>query len=243
MQAALIAAVKESNKIKDYEKTKISTDNPHLAEYLDTHGKYKLTIRERDLYRCLGANLGTANVLDVGCGSLMTTTNLLWNMSNVSLATIDKSVVPTDQIAKLKKNISEWKHISANIFSVDLVDLPKNKYDIVVIDIEPHGNEIDVYEKIKPFMKPIHICILKHVGSISMFGSVLADRFLDKYVQSKNVIDYFAQYDIAIFAGMRDIFVVMSLDEVALDKQAQDLATGKVAVWIPHEPSYTQRVH
>jgi hypothetical protein len=37
-------------------------------------------------------------------------------------------------------------------------------YDIVVIDVEPHGREVEVYESIKKYLTDTHLVILKHIG-------------------------------------------------------------------------------
>jgi hypothetical protein len=81
-------------------------------------------------------------------------------------------------------------------------------FDIVLIDIEPHGREIEVYENIKHLMNPEHLCILKHVAFIDLFGSAFADRFLDRYKAC--VIDSFCDDDKNHFVNMRDVFIVMT---------------------------------
>jgi hypothetical protein len=38
-------------------------------------------------------------------------------------------------------------------------------YDIVVIDVEPHGREVEVYES-KKYLTDTHLVILKHIGQV-----------------------------------------------------------------------------
>jgi hypothetical protein len=106
----------------------------------------------------------------------------------------------------------------------DESDLESDGYDLLIVDIEPHGDEKKVYETFKRFMKPTHLCILKHVGFIDLYGSAMADWFIDTYLKSRHVHDFFAQEDLD--TGFRDVFLIMSSTPVLLDARCQEFATG-----------------
>lgn len=139
-----------------------------------------MSIREAKLYEVLGRELTTGvdgfNILDVGCGSGMTASRLLADIqTNVCYTSIDQSTYPT----KVSHPMVKHDHFMLDIFQ-NIPPLPQC-YDVVLIDIEPHGKEIEVYEKIKHVMKPSHLCILKHVCYIDLYGSYHADKFIGKY--------------------------------------------------------------
>lgn len=96
--------------------------------------------------------------------------------SDIFYTSIDCTNIPNKA---LLNPFVKHEHYIKDIFE-DSLELSK-QFDVVFIDIEPHGKEIQVYEKIKHWMKPTHLCILKHVAFIDMFGSTFADRFIQKY--------------------------------------------------------------
>jgi hypothetical protein len=103
-----------------------------------------------------------------------------------------------------------WNHTQKDVFDIDFTATATTTvFDVVIIDIEPHGREIDVYEKIKCCMSPQnHLVILKHVANMDIFGSVLAHGFIKKYMDSRDVVDFFAESSFSS-CGTRDVFVVM----------------------------------
>jgi hypothetical protein len=99
-------------------------------------------------------------------------------------------------------------------------------YDIVLIDIEPHGREIDVYDKIRHLLKPTHMCILKHVASIDLVGAGYADAFIDEHRDT--LWDFFGENDASSADGVRDVFVILS-NEHTRDIKCQHFARGRLA--------------
>ena len=136
--------------------------------------------------------------------------------------------------------ISQWnqlkdrQHFRRDIYKDDLSgDLQAEMYDVVIIDIEPHRNEITIYEKIREHMKETHFCILKCIGDLDIYGSSLADKFLGHFIRSGHVYDYFAET--SINPGYRDIFIIMSRSKTDLDARCQSLAEGQTTSWVNPE--------
>ena len=168
------------------------------------------------------------NILDVGSGRAMTANIAIANHKNVNIYTaIDRSINASVFICEIQRYIQKFQYIQVDVENADLniTNDVNDLYDVVIIDIEPHGDEVDIYNKISKYMKPTHICILKHVGFIDMHGPFHADRFIANNIE--RIHDYFAQSSLK--QGLRDIFIVMSRTPVTLDAQCQKLAKGRLA--------------
>ena len=163
-------------------------------------------------YLTLGTNKRKYNVLDVGSGELLTAQTLIKNTSFVGTYTaIDYQVDAYKYGKHVQPYVGEFKYINIDILKEEFI--PSNSdmlYDIVMIDVEPHGKEIEVYEKIKHCLSESHLCVLKHVGYISMYGSSLANTFLTRY--ENEISDYYGESTGPCYVSplhhMRDIFVI-----------------------------------
>ena len=84
-------------------------------------------------------------------------------------------------------------HITMDVFSggdiADVVDTyVQGQFDIIIVDIEPHGREWEVYQRFLANMKDEHILILKCIGNMDMFVSSFVYKFMDS-VKSSSVVD------------------------------------------------------
>jgi hypothetical protein len=202
MQNILINSLTEANKY-NYE----NVHKEHLKEFCHAYDVYRLSLRELYFFKTLGQNISGKTILDVGSGTLMTARAIIENCINpVSYTSIDRKEDPTITVSKMIENnkISYSNHHHVDIFEID-IEL-KDTYDIIIIDIEPHGKEIEVYEKFKKYMKSEHLIILKHIAFIDLFGSRFADIFIEKY--NENIKDYFAERSLK-YDEIRDIFIIM----------------------------------
>lgn len=198
-------------------------------EWMDAYHTYKENPESVAVYRGLSAGLSccAVNVLDVGAGNLMTGRMLCLRNDNIKTYTaVDHKGCPVDHVQSISSCVQNVQ-IKKTDYR-DLKDVPQNSHDVVIVDIEPHGHEVEVYEEVVKYMKPLHLCILKHVGCLDVYGSGLADKFLAKYLQDERVHDYFAESDLE---GLRDIFIVMSRFDVTCHPMCQAKAKGKPVQW------------
>lgn len=209
LNTALEKALKDSEWLIDIDK-KNDDQQQYRDQYLNAYEKFGLSYRELLIYRtlgeCLSQNNQKLNILDVGSGQLKTAQALIESTSFVATYTAIDMEVYSD---KVKPYVQDFEYHKIDI----LADPPfatDRKYDIVLIDIEPHGREIDVYEKIKQCLADTHLCILKHVGYIDLYGSGLADKFLTKYEES--VADYYGETlgmgICPLLSAVRDVFII-----------------------------------
>lgn len=197
------------------------TENDEYQLYNECHASVMC-------YRTLSSALSSErlSILDVGSGELCTAHLLVENNKNIKKYTaIDWIKDATNYIHKFSDGIEAFEYIAKDYCELTESDLQRSQYDIVIIDVEPHGREGQVYEKIRPFMKGVHLCILKHVACLDWWGSGLANWFLKHYIEQKLVRDYFAASNFK--KGWRDIFIIMTTDPVELQIECQKLALGE----------------
>jgi SAM-dependent methyltransferase len=181
-------------------------------QYMDAFDKYQMSHGEVKLYNNLGKLLTTkrqVHVLDIGCGKGMTVQCFLKDaITPISYTSVDKNQKPD----LLNDKIETRNHMKIDVFDVTDIELElelvPNTYDVIFLDIEPHGNEIQVYERFKPFMKSTHMCILKHVSWLDLFGSNFAENFIDKHYHQ--IVDYFAEHTNDTLSETRDTFIIMN---------------------------------
>ena len=229
MQNIILESLKSITNYKD----KYESDHDFLKERVYAYDKYRLSARELNLYKELGNRIGGLSILDIGSGTCMTASAIIENCnSKISYCSIDKNIDPSNILQNLiiDNMIGYFEHYHHDVFETDFntkIAL-KNKYDIMLIDIEPHGREIEVYEKFKKFMNDEHLCILKHVAFIDLIGCAFADKFIEKY--NYIIKDYFAERDIN--DEIRDVLIVINNNACKQDLQIQKLAHGKISSWI-----------
>ena len=146
-------------------------------------------------------NIPKLNILDIGCGKSTHYKAMSMGLGNMNYVSIDK----------LPSNVSK-NHYTFDIFdetfSENFHDTFKDTFDIVIIDIEPHGKEVEIYNRILPCMKNEHIVFLKCIGAMDLYGSGLASNLL---LENKHMLhSYFGMYEFNYI--MRDVVAVMKKD-------------------------------
>lgn len=201
-------------------------------ECYDRHGRdtsYSVAVMTelgRQLERALGR---PPRILDVGCGARTTAGCLVAGVQRAEYACVDKKdpVPPPTALAaaELRRACPDgWTELCRDALvaqegggdeqegGAGPWPLPDAHYDLVVIDVEPHGRECEVYDRVRRYLADTHVCLLKHVGFIDLFGSACADRFLNRHIyDERRVLDY---YGVAVHNRweMRDVYVVMTRD-------------------------------
>lgn len=131
------------------------------------------------------ANNPSVSILDVGSGTSEQFRIMCTGLDTSRIATyttIDKK--PSSEIHNIlykeyPEIQSRHKHIEVDVFnSKDELRDCQNQFDILIMDVEPHGKEIDVYNIVYPYMRNEHIVICKCIGFIDLFGSAMANRLL-----------------------------------------------------------------
>ena len=148
-------------------------------------------------------------ILDVGSGQSMTFKNIASgnNASHFEYTSIDNAFDNTDHLFQG----DEWYtvkrlHIHADIL-LDTIEL-STRFETIIIDVEPHAHEIEIYEKVYDNLADDHFIILKCIGRMDMYGTSLADKFIDYLINKNVLVDHFAIYEGDYF--IRDVLVVVS---------------------------------
>jgi hypothetical protein len=157
-------------------------------------------------------NRDSISILDVGSGPGKTAKALLSQVNSsahVQYTSIDYKVTPS-AVLEMGKDI-EHEHHSFDALAIEEAELErilgekKKQYDLIIIDIEPHYQEIALYQKFKQFLKEEHLCIIEHCFMQSYAGWG-ARAFLTKFVELGHVVDYYAQDEVD---GRKDLYMVM----------------------------------
>lgn len=176
--------------------------------FLYAYDKYYQSIWGTVFFNLLGEKLlafslsrqRKLHVLDVGCGASKHFCNMFEGLPDISPDTclytsIDKekeltSIETTDDI---NKNRLEWlgQHVDRKHITMDVFDQKNSNTlgdnDLMIIDIEPHGKEWEVYQKFLPYMNQTHMLILKCIGNMCSFGSEYAETFISKVNESEHL--------------------------------------------------------
>jgi hypothetical protein len=119
-------------------------------------------------------------VLDVGCGD------------SRHFQAMCKGIDPDKiiQYTTIDKKSRSGDHIEGDIFALTPDELQKygGEYDVVIMDIEPHGKELEVYDRVYPLLSTEHVVICKCVGFIDLYGPSLANRFLKELQQNMGIL-------------------------------------------------------
>lgn len=115
----------------------------------DTYHKYKETVGAFEFYKALSAQLSSCslNVLDVGAGELMTARMLcpLGNSNINTYTAVDHKDCPDEHTQNMTKRALNFQVVPTDYRK--LIGLPVDFYDVVIIDIEPHGATMRIYWK------------------------------------------------------------------------------------------------
>jgi hypothetical protein len=189
----------------------------------------------------LGAEVSRAlaparvKILDVGCGPRTSAGRLVSLVPDcgATYACIDSAMPSPSPLAarEIERACgSDVTELRLDVFESDLAPLlPPHHYDVVVIDVEPHGREVELYERLLPHVADTHVVLLKHVGRLDLFGSGLADAFLDRAFSVRRVMDY---YGVSVLNGwtMRDVYAVLTREEGRgrLEEGTQELVCQRI---------------
>lgn len=170
------------------------------------------------------------SVLDVGSGKSQTAVTLVGHAAIDKYHSIDRAF-GSSRLDHRSLRSSDIKHFKRDVFDEDCTkDMHPHSYDVIIIDIEPHGNESSIYKRLQPLLRTAHICILKCIGDIDLHGSSMADCFLERFIKDGHVYDFFAET--SLNPGYRDIYVIMTRQPTKLEKRCQRLASGEVHAMI-----------
>ena len=140
----------------------------------------------------LGKILGPIKVLYVGSGTTGSFVRCLAasNDSNVRCVSIDKN-----EDTKLIPNTESHIHIRQYWETVMCEDLIEHAgaFDVMVLDVEPHGHEKKIYDKFAPAMRPgVHLVVASCIGRYETGGSYDGETFLGDLDQASILHDYLA---------------------------------------------------
>jgi len=158
----------------------------------------------------LGKNLKLCNrklkCLDVCCGK-----REFYNSLNLSTSDIEYTSIDIDtSITSHGSNSHGNKHITGDIFTLNFDEfLQKDYFDIIIIDHEPHGREIKVYNKFLNYLANTHLIICNHITFIDLLGPYIANNFLDNLSNQNKLVDYFGISDSNLQMS-RDLYVIAS---------------------------------
>jgi hypothetical protein len=200
--------------------------NIYRDAWLSSYDDYRQTIWGATYMNLLGKHLmkckDKTNVLELGSGTCRTIQNMTKGNPEAvfEYTSIDRA---TDS------NCFGSRHIKANVFDVSNVSNVLNisddyRFDILILDVEPHGKEIEIYEKFAMYGAAKHVVILKCVGWMDVFTTSLADRFLYHLKSTNRLVDYFGIGDCDFFT--RDVTVVISRDP------EPDVFVGEIARFV-----------
>jgi len=158
---------------------------------IDTHKLYRdnmwSVVFHNLLFEHITANT-SVRVLDVGCGESRQFRAMCKGIDTQKVSqytTIDKE-------SGKEYPLVPHKHITCDVFELTTDELMKygGDYDILIMDIEPHGKEREVYDIVYPALKPQHIVICKCIGFIDLYGAGMANRFLIE-LRDRNILHSF----------------------------------------------------
>lgn len=86
--------------------------------------------------------------------------------------------------------------------------LPLNSFHMMIVDIEPHGREWEIFSNYERYMCEQYIVIFKCIGCIDIIGNAFAQQVLKKIHAFRKLVDVFA---ISSFPEMnRDVIAICS---------------------------------
>ena len=207
--ASLRDAVDAANGIDAYDAT---VDK--RKRWLDAYESYKTSEWAVALNRRLGssviARMGRPlRVLDVGCGehqrffSSLSLDESRWDYCSVDLST---------------RPLSFGVHVVGDVFDPETVKKLSGGFDVILIDVEPHGREFELYEALIRAGKlaRTHMVVLQCIGHMGTGGAYMADQFMDALSARHRVLSMLATFDLHL---TRDVYVVVDIagDSPALD--------------------------
>lgn len=104
------------------------------------------------------------------------------------------------------------KHIMSGWEDVDLANTWPNptdadhRFDVMIIDAEPHGREISIFEKFRPRLAPESLLVAKCIGSMNTGGAYMAEWLARHLVDNRCLRDYYFPAHV----DHRDVYFVVS---------------------------------
>lgn len=155
-------------------------------------------------------------VLDIGCGKDSSHFSFMFaNIDHdIEYVSIDKE---SDTYFTAPEHLNHVirNHITCDIFETDVItelmkNYPDDYFDIVLLDIEPHGKETEIYDLFYKYLNKNHIAIFECIAFIDLYGSAMGDKVLD-HMETKGVLsDYFGVFEINYLT--RDIVAIVTKD-------------------------------
>ncbi len=153
------------------------------------------------------------SILDVGCGKCKTFLNLLWGIPSktpITYHSIDKKACP---IQSPNQYLTMIHHQGCAFEEDTYKNIPKNAFNILVMDIEPHhGHEIKLFKRCEEFLQDDFIVIFKCIRQMDMWGNALGVGVMKFMYKHVNVMDTFHRpkdYDMMF----RDVIAICSKKE------------------------------
>jgi len=189
-----------------------SRNNDYIEVFKDAYDNFKRTIWGVIFFNLFGEYIlenkinNKIKVLDIGSGRSLMFQNIV--NGNNPKDNFEYTSIDNKNESLLSKECNDMKryHIKADIFN-DIIFLSEN-FDILIIDIEPHSREIEIYNKFSKYLSETHLVILQCIGNMDLYGSSLADKFIDHYLREEKIIDYLAINEINYL--IRDVLIVLS---------------------------------
>ena len=184
---------------------------PPNERWLAAYDRFKNTEWGVELNRRLGlalvARLGRkVRVLDVGCGATgRFFSNLLLETSAADWEYCSVDLLPRES------SHSFGMHVTGDIFDAGTVACVPGEFDVVIVDVEPHGREFEIHEALVKGGKlaRMHLVVTQCIGRLTTGGPFMADGFVDALVARHRVADLLAVYDWKL---TRDVYAIVDLD-------------------------------
>lgn len=148
------------------------------------------------------AKNGLVRILDVGCGKKTTFSNIAFGHDPARFL-----------YTSIDKDPDVNAHICADVFTdMDAIRtrLGSQRFDMLILDIEPHGNETELYDAFKEYMANEYMVVFKCIAAMDMFQTSYADRALRHMMDNGDLVDFFAVSELNEMT--RDVFAVGSKD-------------------------------
>lgn len=145
-------------------------------------------------------------ILDVGCGKKSTYYNIVHGNQETDCFTYTS----IDMSPQMKPDIL------CDVFAEkeQLITKLKNKqFDMLILDIEPHGREIELFDMFREFLAKEYIIVFKCIAVIDLYGSMMAHWVLEHMLNQGCLVDYFAVEHINTLT--RDVFAVGRTKDVS----------------------------
>jgi hypothetical protein len=113
------------------------------------------------------------------------------------------------------------KHLTIDVYADNFGErlrqhLGDSIVDVVIIDIEPHGNEFKIYQNIpRERLANEHLIVLHCLGCIDMYGTYMAETFLN--LIENDLHDVFGVNGMNHFG--RDVFAIVRKNDEKSDRR------------------------